>query len=139
MARPPDKGKVSLEGVNVAIVDDDAGVRVAYGDLIGSYGIETRLFGSAEEFLNSADGIDFPCLILDQRLPGMWGTDLQTVLKDAAPQVPIIFVTSQNDPATRQKAMANGARFFLVKPIDEHDLMHAVSNVLGLPDPSIED
>jgi FixJ family two-component response regulator len=131
MARPPDKGIESLEGLNVAIVEDDEGVRIAYGDLISSYGLETLLFGSAEEFLASSADVKCSCLILDQRLPGIMGTELQVILKDTAPEIPIIFVTSQNDQATTQKAMGNGARFFLVKPIEERELMHSVFSVIG--------
>ncbi|SPL62433.1 response regulator transcription factor [Ochrobactrum soli] len=122
---------VSLDGLDVAIVEDDAGVRIAYGDLISSYGLETSLFASAEEFLNSDESIHCKCLILDQRLPGLMGTELQSILLEKAPTMPIIFVTSQNDQATMKRAIGNGARYFLVKPIEERELMHSVFSVIG--------
>jgi FixJ family two-component response regulator len=131
MARPPNQDEDTLDGINVAIVEDDEGVRVAYGDLIGSYGLETRLYSSAEEFLESEEGVQCSCLILDQRLPGLMGTELQLILRQSNVEIPIVFVTSQNDPATMQKALANGARYFLVKPIEEKELMHSIFSVIG--------
>jgi FixJ family two-component response regulator len=134
MASLSNEGQKSLDHVKVAIVDDDDGVRIAYGDLINSYGLATRLYASSEEFMEAPEGRDSSCLILDQKLPGMWGTELQLVLNEVAPALPIIFVTSQNDPATRLKALTNGARAFLAKPIDESELMRSIFHVVGLPD-----
>ncbi|QYA17465.1 response regulator [Rhizobium sp. AB2/73] len=131
MARRAGGETEPLDGLDVAIVEDDAGVRIAYGDLISSYGLGTRLYSSAEDFLESEDGVLCRCLILDQRLPGLMGTELQSILREIAPALPIIFVTSQNDQATMKKTIASGARYFLVKPVEERELMQSVFSVIG--------
>lgn len=112
--------------LTIAIVEDDDGVRVAYADLMSSYGYEVRAFGSAEEFMASNCQNNVECLILDQRLPGLSGLELQSRLKRQHCALPIVFVTSQDDDVTRAKALENGAVHFLNKPIDADELVRCV-------------
>ncbi|MEV4610675.1 response regulator [Neorhizobium sp. LMR1-1-1.1] len=112
--------------LTIAIVEDDDGVRVAYADLMSSYGYEVRAFGSAEEFIASNCQGEVECLILDQRLPGLSGLELQSQLKRQHCELPIVFVTSQDDDVTRAKAIENGAVHFLNKPIDADELVRCV-------------
>ncbi|KQQ38855.1 hypothetical protein ASG19_07560 [Rhizobium sp. Leaf306] len=112
--------------LTIAIVEDDDGVRVAYADLMSSYGYEVRAFGSAEEFMASNCQNNVECLILDQRLPGLSGLELQSQLKRQHCALPIVFVTSQDDDVTRAKALENGAVHFLNKPIDADELVRCV-------------
>lgn len=114
--------------LTIAIVEDDDGVRLAYADLMSSYGYEVRAFGSAEEFIASDCQDEVECLILDQRLPGLSGLELQAVLNRAACTVPIVFVTSHDDEVTRAKALENGAVYFLNKPIDADELVRCVAD-----------
>ena len=79
----------------ISIVDDDESVRESVSSLVRSTGFGTRVFASAEEFLNSAHLRDTACLILDLRMPGMSGLELQRRLSDADYRIPIIFITAQ--------------------------------------------
>jgi len=112
--------------LTIAIVEDDDGVRVAYADLMSSYGYEVRAFGSAEDFVASNCQNEVECLILDQRLPGLSGLELQAQLKRQHCALPIVFVTSQDDDVTRAKALESGAVHFLNKPIDADELVRCV-------------
>lgn len=117
--------------LTIAIVEDDDGVRVAYADLMSSYGYEVRAFGSAEDFIASRCQNDVECLILDQRLPGLSGLELQSQLKRQQCALPIVFVTSQDDDVTRARALENGAVHFLNKPIDADELVRCVIDAQG--------
>ena len=117
--------------LTIAIVEDDDGVRVAYTDLMSSYGYEVRAFGSAEQFIASGCKDEVECLILDQRLPGLSGLELQSKLKLEKSSLPIIFVTSQDDEVTRTRAIENGAVHFLNKPIDVDELVRCVADAYG--------
>lgn len=114
----------------IAIVDDDDGVRAAYGDLIRSHGLDARLYASSEEFLAVSDAELPDCIILDQRLPGLSGLELQQKLNEMNVEVPVIFVTSQDDPATRRRSLLGGAKFFFGKPVDDGDMMAKIFEVL---------
>jgi len=116
----------------VFIVDDDESMRDALRNLLRSVGLEARLFASAQEFLDSfrtgLDGIaDIPsCLILDVRLPGLGGLDLQHELANAEIHVPIIFITAHGDIPMSVRAMKAGAMEFLTKPFRDQDLLDAI-------------
>lgn len=110
----------------ICIVEDDAEVRGAYRDLMRSYGISTYAYESAEEFLAGNCDPKIDCLILDHRLPGMNGLELQTILIKRGQTFPIVFVTSDESPATRAKALANGAERFINKPVSADELMKCV-------------
>jgi FixJ family two-component response regulator len=96
-------------------------------------GFQTRTFASAEEFLNSARWQGTACLILDMRLPGMSGADLQRRLLDAGSQIPIIFVTAHGDASLRDLVMRAGAAGFLNKPVRSDALLKGIHFALGKP------
>jgi FixJ family two-component response regulator len=112
----------------VAIVDDDAGMRTALEDLLNSSGLRTRSFPSAEAFLQSVDGGEPACLILDYRLPGMSGLELHRELQAGGRAIPVIFTTAE-DEAFRllQSPHARaGAVAVLRKPFDSEELPRLV-------------
>jgi FixJ family two-component response regulator len=114
----------------VLVIDDDPGLRASIGRLLRSLGLEAQLFASISEFLAS----DLPngptCLVLDVRLPGASGLDLQRELVEANRALPIIFITAYGDIPMSVQAMKGGAIEFLTKPFRDQDLLDAIQ--LGL-------
>ena len=111
---------------SVLIVDDDPEFRDSVGRLLRSVGLHTRQFPSVSDFLN-ADLLDGPtCLVLDIRMPGGSGLELQRDLAAANRQVPIIFITAHADIPMTVQAMKGGAIEFLTKPFRDQDLLDAV-------------
>src|SRR5437764_4965993 len=112
------------------VIDDDPGVRDSLGKLLRSTEFRVSLFGSVSEFL-AADRPEGPaCLVLDVRLPGQSGLELQRELADAKRQLPIIFITGHGDIPMSVQAMKGGAIEFLTKPFRDQDLLDAIQ--LGL-------
>jgi FixJ family two-component response regulator len=114
----------------ISIVDDDDAFRNSLDDLVQSIGFRTQGFPSAEAFLSSSQARDTACLILDVRMPGKNGIDLQRRIVAANWQVPIIFVTSLADDVARARALAAGAVAFLCKPVREEELLNAIDAAL---------
>jgi FixJ family two-component response regulator len=114
----------------VAVVDDDDSVRESLGGLFRSVGFIVRPFASALEFLASADLGITDCVILDVRMPGMTGLELQQRLVASHPDVPVIFMTAHDDAHTRAQALRGGAVEYLVKPFSEAALLEAVQAAL---------
>jgi len=118
----------------VFIVDDDRDVRESLQELLESVGLHSKAFGTAQEFLSSPrnnNNDDGPCcLILDVRLPGISGLDLQHELKRTKISIPIIFLTAHADVPMSVKAMKSGAVEFLTKPFRQQDLLDAVQRSL---------
>jgi FixJ family two-component response regulator len=114
----------------ISIVDDDEALRNSLGDLIRSIGFRTESFPSAEAFLSSNHARDTACLILDVRMPGMNGLDLQRQIIAAHWQIPIIFITSHADDDARNRALEAGAVAFLYKPFREEELLNAIDAAL---------
>jgi FixJ family two-component response regulator len=114
----------------VFIVDDDTDVRESLQELLDSVGLHSQSFGTAQEFLSSARGDGPSCLILDVRLPGISGLDLQHELKRGRISIPIIFLTAHADVPMSVKAMKSGAVEFLTKPFRQQDLLDAVQRSL---------
>lgn len=110
----------------VFVVDDDPSVRRAIQRLIGSAGLQVELFGSAQEFLASKLPNVPSCLVLDIRLPGISGLNLQRQLAKANIQIPIIFITAHGDIPMTVRAMKAGAVEFLTKPFRDQDLLDAI-------------
>jgi FixJ family two-component response regulator len=132
-----EEGKAMPEGVVVAVVDDDESVRKAIKRLINSIGLRVKDFASAEDFLQSGESNEAACLILDVRLPGMSGLELQSKLAADNCQVPIIFVSAHSDEQTRSQALEAGAVDFLEKPFREQALLRAITVCGGIdPDQS---
>ena len=114
----------------VFVVEDDPSMRNALKNLLRSVGLESQQFASAYDFLE-AERPDVPsCLILDVRLPGLSGLDLQRELTDAAIHIPIIFTTAHGDIPMSVRAMKAGAVEFLTKPFRDQDLLDAIQVAL---------
>jgi FixJ family two-component response regulator len=115
----------------VYVVEDDASMRNAIKNLLRSVGLEPQLFATAQEFLD-AKRPDLPsCLILDVRLPGLSGLDLQRELSAANIRIPIIFITAHGDIPMSVRAMKAGAVEFLTKPFRDQDLLDAIQASLA--------
>jgi len=114
----------------VFVVDDDASVRESLKNLIRSVGLHVELFGSATEFLETQRPDAPSCLVLDVRLPGISGLDLQRRLADANVHVPIIIITGHGDIPMSVRAMKAGAIEFLTKPFRDQDLLDAIQVAL---------
>jgi FixJ family two-component response regulator len=114
----------------VFVVDDDEGMRQSLKNLIGSVGLQVKVFASAQEFLRSKL-TDVPgCLVLDVRLPGLSGLDLQKRMVEADMEIPIIFITGHGDIPMTVRAMKAGAVEFLTKPFRDQDLLDAIQQAL---------
>lgn len=111
----------------ISIVDDDESIRKALKRLFTSAGFDVEVFASAEEFLGSRCALDSACLILDFRMPGISGLDLQTRLISRNSRIPIIFLTAHNDEQARAQALRSGAISFLRKPFSEETLIRDVN------------
>lgn len=114
----------------ISVVDDDESIRQALEGLLRSAGFRAAAFASAEAFLQAPQRWTTGCLILDLRLPGMGGLELQDRLAAEGPRVPIIVLTAHGDEAARTRALGAGAAAFLRKPVDGEALLSAVEAVL---------
>jgi len=115
----------------IFVVDDDPLVRKALQRLLKSAGYFTETFPSAKEFLSSGNSSEGPaCIILDVKMPGLSGFDLQEELSAASYAMPIIFITGHGDIPSSVKAMKNGAVDFLSKPFEDQDLFDSISVAL---------
>jgi FixJ family two-component response regulator len=115
----------------ISVVDDDASVRESLRCLIRSAGFLLEVFASAEEFLKSDHLHNTRCLILDVRMPGMNGLELQRWLAASHHQIPVIFITAHGDEAARSQALKGGAVDYLFKPFSEEALFHAIHAALN--------
>lgn len=123
---------MSTQGVpTVFIVDDDADVRESLKELLESVGLHSESFGTAQEFLSSPLHDAPSCLVLDVRLPGISGLDLQRELKRRRINIPIVFLSAHADVPMSVKAMKSGAIEFLTKPFRQQDLLDAVQRSLA--------
>jgi len=115
----------------ISVVDDNDSVRESLKGLIRSVGFAVEDFPSAEKFLNSDHLNDTRCLILDVRMPGMGGLELQRRLVKSSRDIPIIFITAHGDEAARSQALKDGAADYLFKPFSEQALLNAINAALG--------
>jgi len=115
----------------VFVVEDDPSMRNALNNLLRSVGLEAQLFSSAKEFLQSGRPDVPSCVILDVRLPGISGLDLQRELAAANVHIPIIFITAHGDIPMSVRAMKAGAVEFLTKPFRDQDLLDAIQVALS--------
>lgn len=111
----------------ISIIDDDESVRLATQSLLRSAGYESSVFASAEDFLNSDVLPATQCLILDVRMPGTSGPQLQSRLIAGGWRIPIIFISAYDDTQVRQQVMEAGAEAFLNKPYDGDRLLASVA------------
>ena len=116
---------------HVFIVDDDASVRRALTRIVRARGYATESYASAETFLDEHPEGAPGCLVVDLRMPGMDGLELQESLNHAGSPMPVVFLTGHGDVPTSVRAMKSGAMNFLTKPVDEADLVQAVEEALA--------
>jgi two-component system, LuxR family, response regulator FixJ len=114
----------------ISIVDDDQSIRDSTKMLLRSAGYPVATFASAESFLDSDAIAQTKCVILDVRMPGMDGLELQRRLNTSYADIPIIFVTAHDDANTRWSAIQAGATDFLTKPFDANTLIAAIQTAL---------
>jgi len=110
----------------ISVVDDDASVRLATVDLLTSSGFVCEAFESAEAYLQSESGHLTSCLILDVRMAGLNGLELQRLLTDQSRGVPIIFITAFPDERMRRQAIDGGAICYLPKPYNDEELLGCI-------------
>ncbi len=122
---------MSQSNRRIAVVDDDASIRKALERFVRSHGFDVETFAGAEQFLAGAEPRMPECLILDVRMPGMSGLELQEALGRAGRHVPIVFITAHDDEQARRKALAAGAVAFLKKPFDDQALLHALERAIA--------
>lgn len=115
----------------VFVVDDDESVRTSLRFLLRAAGLEGRAFGSAPEFLRSYDPAQPGCLVLDVRMPGMSGLELQLELSLRGATIPVIFITGHGDIPMAVEAMQRGAHDFLQKPFCDQDLIERIQRALA--------
>jgi FixJ family two-component response regulator len=114
----------------VFVIDDDAGVRTSIQRLLKSVGLKADAFASAQDFLQRPRHDGPSCLILDVRLPGISGLELQRKLIQSGVPIPIIFITAHGDIPMTVRAMKSGAVEFLTKPFSDQELLDAVQQAL---------
>lgn len=118
-------------GGTVFLVDDDEALRRATARLLVAHGFDVRAFASAEEFVTAFDPEASGCLLLDMRMPGQSGLDLQRSLVERGAALPIVFLTGHADVPTSVHAMKRGAIDFLEKPVREEQLVEALGRALA--------
>lgn len=121
---------MSAVAQQVFIIDDDEAVRDSMSMLLESAGLKNQCYSSATEFLEHFDGTQRGCLILDIRMPGLSGLELQGKLKQQQALLPIIFITGHGDVPMAVEAMRQGALDFMRKPINEEDLLERTRHAL---------
>ena len=114
----------------ISIVDDDESMREAIQSLLRSVGFRAKTFASGEQFLQSDQIENTACLILDVRMPGMSGLELQRRLMATQCRIPIVFVTAHGEEEARSRALQEGAVDFLLKPFSEEALLNAIQVAL---------
>lgn len=129
---------LNVSGSWIYVVEDDPSVRDSLSLLLQLRGFSTAVFDSAEAFLDS-DALERPaCVLADVRLPGMSGLELQRKLADQHAAMPFVVMTAHGDVATARTALRDGAVDFLEKPIDEQDLMDAITVALRSDQAQVE-
>jgi FixJ family two-component response regulator len=124
------KSRETVPGPTVFVVDDDVSMREAISSLIRSVGLRVEVFASAKDFLRQKRPDGPACLVLDVRLPGLSGLELQRELTAAGNPIPIIFITSHGDIPMSVRAMKAGAIEFLPKPFRDQDLLDAIHQAI---------
>jgi len=114
----------------VFVVDDDASVRKALGRLIRSAGYEVEMFSGAAEYLARSAPERPACLVVDIRMPGMSGLELQQAIDGTRMSLPVVFITGHGDDAIREQTLAAGAVDVLYKPVDDDVLLAAIEQAL---------
>ncbi len=114
----------------ISVVDDDDAVRRSLQRLIRSAGFAVKVFASAEDFMISEHLPTTRCLILDVRMPGMNGFELQRHLRNSHCQIPVILITAHGSEVARSRALKDGALDYLCKPFSDEALLNAIETAL---------
>jgi FixJ family two-component response regulator len=122
---------MSDKPMRIFIIDDDSSVRISLARLLGAAGYETEVFASAEEYLTRERFDGVACLILDVRMPGSSGLELQQTLTELGSDLPVLFLTGHGDIPMSVRAIRGGAVNFLTKPVREAVLLSAVEQALA--------
>jgi FixJ family two-component response regulator len=130
MSPPSESSRRAAEPL-VFVVDDDESMRRALGNLVRSVGLQAEVFSTAREFLLAKKPDRPACLVLDVRLPGQSGLELQRELLAAGDRIPIIFITAHGDIPMSVRAMKAGAVEFLPKPFRDQDLIDAIQHAIA--------
>ncbi|HWY54948.1 MAG TPA: response regulator [Terriglobales bacterium] len=120
----------SADGATVFVIDDDARIRAATERLLKSVGLHAESYATPKEFLTRKLPDGPTCLVLDVRLPGMSGLDVQRKLAEEGIEIPVIFITGHADIPMTVRAMKSGAVEFLTKPFRDQDLLDAIQQAL---------
>lgn len=120
-----------MAGHLISVVDDDESVREAVCGLLRSVGFTTKAFASAEEFLASDQRKIADCLVLDVRMPGMSGIELQRQLVLGRSEIPVIFMTAHEEECARAGALNNQRGAILIKPFSDEALLSAIHSAIG--------
>jgi FixJ family two-component response regulator len=131
MAKNPGTSEPAPDVPLVVIVDDDASVRQSTCRLVRSFGYRAQSFGSGEEFLTSSPAGETACLLLDVRMPGMDGLEVQRRLVERGARVPIVFLTARASDDEERRARSAGAVEFLRKPVGQASLRRVLENVFS--------
>jgi FixJ family two-component response regulator len=118
-------------GPLLAVVDDDADVRVALTRLVSSAGFAVETFASGAEFLRSIEDHEPDCLVLDLHMPEMSGFDVQCALARAHPGIPVVAITGHHTPESHARAIQLGAKGYLRKPVNDDVLLEAIEVAMG--------
>jgi FixJ family two-component response regulator len=119
----------------LAIVDDDADVRVALTRLVSSAGFAVETFASGAEFLRSVEDHEPDCVVLDLHMPEMSGFEVQGALASGHPRVPVVVVTGHDTPELHARAVRMGAKVYLRKPVNDEALLAAIGAAIGSVSP----
>ncbi|MBL8527074.1 MAG: response regulator [Burkholderiales bacterium] len=114
----------------MAVVDDDADVRVALMRLISSAGFATETFASGAEFMKSLSDSSPECLVLDLHMPEVSGFEVQQLLHERHVEMPVVIITGRDTAESRSRALGLGAMAYLAKPVDGDSLLQAISTAL---------
>ena len=119
----------------LAVVDDDADVRIALMRLVSSAGFAVETFASGTEFLRSVQDHEPDCVLLDLHMPEMSGFEVQSALAKSHPAVPVVVMTGHDTPESRARAVQMGAKVYLRKPINDAALLVAIGDAIGRVSP----
>ena len=115
----------------LAVVDDDADVRVALTRLVASAGFAVETYASGAEFLRSVEDHEPDCVVLDLHMPQVSGFDVQGALAGAHAAVPVVVITGHDTPESRARAVRLGAKGYLCKPVNDEALLAAIGTAIG--------
>jgi FixJ family two-component response regulator len=119
----------------LAVVDDDADVRIALTRLVSAAGFAVETFASGAEFLRSVENHEPDCVVLDLHMPEMSGFDVQGALAIGHATVPVVVITGHDTPESRARAVQLGAKAYLCKPVNDEALLAAIGAALGAVSP----